>query len=236
MATNDTTDSEGRRTGSRRRTVLRTVGPGVVLGGSLTGVAAGRPGGAKRRGKGKKEEANGKSKTAGRPILVVSQPSCETLRVEYVWGNPPLEVVVDGPETRSTRLDNADWLVEWAVEPGVYEATATPGDGGSNGKAAVVVEGSPITVGRCPRDVTAAFRCSASDGIPTGTYTLSNPRDADVSVDLVLRSDDKTLAFEYIVPAGSTITVPPSGSSSPTAPGPTSSRPHWTTTGRRRCR
>jgi hypothetical protein len=180
-----------------RRAILRTAGAGL-LASAVSGVATGKRGGRK----------SGKSGTSGRPRLAVSTPDCETLRVDYVRGTPPVRVFVDGPESFDTRLDDGNRSAVREVEPGVYEVTAKPGNGGSKGNPAVVVEGSPITVETCERDLGAAFLCRDSG---TGTYTLSNPRDVDVDVDHVWVQGDREYRDRYTVPAESTLTVPTSG-------------------------
>lgn len=180
-----------------RRAILRTAGAGLLVG-AVSGVAAGKRGG----------DGRGKSDTAGRPKLTVSTPDCETLRIDYVRGNPPLQVFVDGPESFELRLDDGNRSAVREVESGVYEVTAKPGNGGSGGNPAVVVEGSPITVDRCERDLTVAFQCLDSG---TGTYSLTNPRDADVDVDHAWSQGDREFAARYTVPAESTITIPDSG-------------------------
>lgn len=111
---------------------------------------------------------------------------------------------VDGPESFETRLDDGTRSAVREVESGEYEVTAKPGNGGSKGNSAVVVEGSPITVDRCERDLTAAFQCRDSG---TGTYSLTNPRDVDVDVDHAWSRGDREFSDRYTVPAESTITV-----------------------------
>ena len=206
-----TTGNENRKppTNLRRRAVLRRAVAGLLVGAGLSGVASGKPERSEERdGAGRKRE-QGKSKTAGRPRLVVSTPDCETLRVEYVRGNPPVQAFVDGPETSRISLDDGSRSVTRVVEPGEYEVTAEPGTGGSKGNPAVVVDGSPVTVETCARPLDATFQCTAADGVPRGRYTLSNPRDADVTVDIVLSTDGRSFERQYTVPAESTITVPP---------------------------
>jgi hypothetical protein len=185
--------------------VLRHAGAGLFVTSALGGVAAAKKGG------------RGKSGTAGRPTLVASAPDCGTLRVEYVRGNPPVQVFVDGPETMRTRLDDGRRVATWDVNRGEYTVTAKPGNGGSKGNPAVVVEGSPVAVEACessqpderPQRLTAAFQCAASTDVAKGTYAVSNPTDADATVDLVLSSDGTRFRFQYAAPAGSTTTVPP---------------------------
>ena len=202
-------ESRNRQTGPSRRAVLRRAGTGLLVGAGLSGVASGKPERSEGHDGAGRSRERGKSKTAGRPRVVVSTPDCETLRVEYVRGNPPVQVFVDGPETSRIRLDDETRSVTWTVEPGAYEVTAKPGNGGAEGNPAVVVDGSPATVETCARPLDATFQCTAADGVPRGRYTLSNPRDADVTVDIVLSTDGRSFERQYTVPAESTITVPP---------------------------
>ncbi|WP_380679736.1 hypothetical protein [Salinigranum sp. GCM10025319] len=202
-------ESRNRQTRSSRRAVLRRAGTGLLVGSALGGVAAGKPDRSTGRDEANANEEKGKSKTAGRPRIVVSTPECETLRIEYVRGNPPVQVFVDGPEPSRISLDDETRSVVWTVEPGEYEVTAKPGNDGSKGNPAVVVDGSPVTVETCARPLDATFQCTADGGIPRGQYTLSNPRDEDVTVDIVLSTDDRSFERQYTVPAESTITVPP---------------------------
>ena len=197
-------ETESRRPTPSRRAVLRHAGTGLIVTSALGGVAAGEG------------DAKGKSETAGRPTLVASTRECGTLHVEYVRGNPPVQVFVDGPETARTRLDDGNRVAAWDVGPGEYTVTAKPGEGGSKGNPAVVVEGSPVTVEPCessqpndaPQRLTATFQCTSGD-VAKGAYAVSNPKDADATVDLVLSSNDTRFQFQYVVPAGSTTTVPP---------------------------
>jgi hypothetical protein len=119
-----------------------------------------------------------------------------------------LQVFVDGPESFDTRLDDGNRSALREVEPGAYEVTAKPGNGGSSGNSSVVVEGSPVTVGTCERDLGVTFQCRGSE---TGTYTLSNPMDVDVTVDHAWTRGDREFDDRYTVPAESTLTVPTSG-------------------------
>jgi hypothetical protein len=205
MDTNDTTEQERGWTRPSRRAVVRGAGTGLLAASALTGVASGRPNRSKGKGKGRSND-DGKSDTAGRPTLVASTPECETLRVEYTRGNPPVQVFVDGPETLRTRLDDGNRSVTWTVDPGEYVVTGKPGKGGSKGNPAVVVDGSPVTVEKCERGLTATFQCT---GAGVGQYTLTNPNDVDATVDVVGTADGESFPFQYPVPAESTATVPP---------------------------
>jgi hypothetical protein len=185
-----------------RRTFVRLAGAGLLAGGA-TGVAAA-------------DDADGRGGTGGRPTVAVSAPDCGTLRVEYVRGNPPVRVFVSGPEEFTIGLDAENRSASRSVDAGEYEVTAKPGRGGSKGNPAVVVEGSPVTVAACedaadpnrvqPRDLSAAFQCTRR---MAGTYTLTNPRSVDATVTVVGSYQDRGFEESYVVPAGSTITVPP---------------------------
>lgn len=200
----DTGAKKRRRTaGLNRRAVLRHAGTGLLVGAGLSGVAAAE------------SHSSGKPETAGRPTVVGSAPSCETLQVDYVQGNPPLTVRVEGPETRAGKLDGDDRSVSWTVPAGEYEVTASPGSGGSNGEAAVVVEGSPVTVTGCPstdpneevpQGLAVSSACLASGAAVS--YTVENPTDDDAVVTLTVTGGSLSFEVEREVAAGSSATVP----------------------------
>jgi hypothetical protein len=206
METDSEAKGEKRRTAPNRRIVLRHAGTGLLLATGLSGVATARG------------RESGNADTAGRPTVVVSTPSCETLQVDYVRGNPPVSVVATGPETVTARLDDATRSVDWAVAPGEYEVTAAPGGGAGKGTPAVVVEGSPVTVAPCPTadpgevestGLSVSATCLASDeGLVS--YTVTNPTDEDATVTVAVSAD---LSFEVQrdVAAGSSVPVPEDG-------------------------
>lgn len=192
--------------GASRRHVLRHAGTGLMLSTGLSGVAA-------ATGRGSET-----SKTGGRPTVIGSAPSCETLRVDYVQGNPPVAVTVEGPNTKRARLGADNRSVTWTVAPGEYELTAAPGNGRGKGTPAVVVEGSPVTIVGCavsdpdevePVGLSVSAECLASsDGV--ARYTVSNPTDDDASV-VVTVSGSLSYEIKIDVAAGASASVPESG-------------------------
>lgn len=195
------TDEDGRRV--TRRRVLGHAGIGLLAGTGLSGVAAARD----------------RSKRAGRPTIVGSTPTCETLRVDYVRGNPPITVTADGPETRRARLDAENRSVTWTVPSGRYELTAGPGNGRGRGTPAVVVEGSPVEVAGCPTTdpgeveptgISVSATCLASSDSVV-RYTVSNPMDEDAIVTVGVSSGSVSYEIETTVAAGSSSTVPEDG-------------------------
>lgn len=199
------TEGCGDSAGPSRRRLLRHAGTGLLVGTGLSGVAAA-------------ERGSGRSETAGRPTVAGSAPSCETLRVDYVSGNPPVSVTVEGPETRQTRLDDDSRSVTWTVTPGEYELTAAPGNGRGKGTPAVVVEGSPVTVTGCrpsdpnevePTGLSVSATCLTSTDSAV-RYTVANPTSDDATV-VVSVVGSTSYEIETTVAAGASTTVPESG-------------------------
>lgn len=195
MDTNRGTSRESRAWRPSRRSMLKYTGTGLLAGTALSGVAS----------------ADG-SDTAGRPMLRASAPSCGTLRLEYVRGNPPLTVFVDGPKTRRVSIEpeNRERLLD--IESGEYEVTAKPGDGGSSGTPAVVVEGSPVTVEACVARSDSVGLGVTQECLPSGEalarYTLSNPGNKEATVEVTLTSGSMTFDLQYTIVPNTSRTVP----------------------------